>query len=50
MSDKKDFAEALTEDVTTDPDAPQNSDALPPQTVGNEDSSDWPEEKVRGAE
>jgi hypothetical protein len=53
MADPKngeDFAQALTDDVVTDPDAPENSDAVPPQTTGNEDSSAWPEEKVTGAE
>jgi hypothetical protein len=43
--DKKSFTEDLVEDATANPDAPANSDETPPQTVGNEESSDWPEEK-----
>lgn len=45
---KEGFVEDLVDDVMTDPDAPQNSDAIPPQTTDAEPTSDWPAERVPG--
>lgn len=45
---KKGFVEDLVEDVTTNPDGPQNSDRTPPQTTDAEPTSDWPAEHAPG--